>query len=392
MPFKYAQRLDMLPQYLFAELDKIKSEQIAKGNHIIDLGVGDPDIPTSGEIVEAMKSAAMDPSNHTYPSYSGMDKFRDVAAEWFYKRFGVKLDYKKQVLSLIGSKEGIAHFPLAFVNPGDVVLYTEPGYPVYFASTIFAGGIPYELPLTSDNKFMPSLDSIPEPTLRKAKMLFINYPNNPTSAIADGLFFEKVINFAKKHNIIIAHDAAYSEIYFGKKTHSILEYPGAMDVAIEFHSLSKTFSMTGWRIGFACGNEELIAGLGKIKTNIDSGVFQAVQWAGIKALTLGDILTEPLRQIYKKRVSMVTEALSAAGLEPFNGNSTFYIWTKIPGTMDSMSFTMKLIQQAGIVVSPGIGFGKSGEGYFRISVTNKDELIQKACEKIAKVAADLSNK
>jgi LL-diaminopimelate aminotransferase len=387
MPFKYADRLDMLPQYLFAELDKIKSEQIAKGNTIIDLGVGDPDLPTSDEVVDALKSAAIDPSNHIYPSYSGMDRFRDVAAEWFHKRFGIKLDYKKQVLSLIGSKEGIAHFPLAFVNPGDVVLYTEPGYPVYFASTIFAGGIPYGLPLTKENYFLPLLDSIPEPTLKKAKMLFINYPNNPTSATADEAFFKGVIRFAKKHNIIVAHDAAYSEIYFGEKTHSILEYPGAMDVAIEFHSLSKTFSMTGWRIGFACGNEDLIAGLGKIKTNIDSGVFQAVQWAGIKALTLGDILTESLRQTYKKRVRMVTEVLSEAGLEPFNANATFYIWTKLPNNIDSMSFTMKLIKQAGVVVSPGIGFGKSGEGYFRISVTNKEDQIQKACEKIAKALA-----
>jgi LL-diaminopimelate aminotransferase len=337
--------------------------------------------------VDALKSAAIDPSNHIYPSYSGMDKFREVAAAWFHKRFGVTLDYKRQVLSLIGSKEGIAHFPLAFVNPGDVVLYTEPGYPVYFASTIFAGGTPYALPLTKENNFMPSLDSIPAQILEKAKMLFINYPNNPTSATADGAFFKKVIAFAKKYNIIIAHDAAYSEIYFGEKTHSILEYPGAADVAIEFHSLSKTFSMTGWRIGFACGNEELIAGLGKIKTNIDSGVFQAVQLAGIKALTLGDALTEPLRKVYESRVRMVTSSLSGAGLEPFNANATFYIWTKLPGNIDSMSFTMKLIQQAGVVVSPGIGFGKYGEGYFRISVTNKEDQIQKACEKIAKVLA-----
>jgi LL-diaminopimelate aminotransferase len=387
MPFKYADRLQMLPQYLFAELDRIKSEQIARGNTIIDLGVGDPDLPTSGEVVDALKSAAIDPSNHIYPSYSGMDKFREVAAAWFHKRFGVTLDYKRQVLSLIGSKEGIAHFPLAFVNPGDVVLYTEPGYPVYFASTIFAGGTPYALPLTKENNFMPSLDSIPAQILEKAKMLFINYPNNPTSATADGAFFKKVIAFAKKYNIIIAHDAAYSEIYFGEKTHSILEYPGAADVAIEFHSLSKTFSMTGWRIGFACGNEELIAGLGKIKTNIDSGVFQAVQLAGIKALTLGDALTEPLRKVYESRVRMVTSSLSGAGLEPFNANATFYIWTKLPGNIDSMSFTMKLIQQAGVVVSPGIGFGKYGEGYFRISVTNKEDQIQKACEKIAKVLA-----
>lgn len=384
MPFKYADRLEVLPQYLFAELDRIKSEQIAKGKNIIDLGVGDPDLPTTPEIVDALRSAAQDPANHIYPSYSGMDRFREVAAEWFYGRFGVRLDHKKEVLSLIGSKEGIAHFPLAFVNPGDVVLYTEPGYPVYFASTVFAGGTPYALPLTEENHFLPQLDRIPAEILKKAKLLFINYPNNPTSSTADGAFFKNVIDFARKHHIIVAHDAAYSEIYFQEKTHSILEYPGALDVAIEFHSLSKTFSMTGWRIGFACGNRELIAGIGKIKTNIDSGVFQAVQWAGIRALTLGDAITGPLRKIYNDRVHLVTSALSAAGLRPFNAHATFYIWTGLPRGMDSISFTKQLIEDAGVVVSPGVGFGKSGEGYFRISVTNKEDLIREACERIAK--------
>ncbi|MCL4478961.1 MAG: LL-diaminopimelate aminotransferase [Deltaproteobacteria bacterium] len=382
MSFKYADRLYVLPSYLFAELDRLKSEYIKSGKEVIDLGVGDPDIPTSKDIVEALKIASEDPANHIYPSYSGMDRFREVAAEWFYKRFNVKLDYKKQILSLIGSKEGIAHFPIAFVNPGDVVLYTEPGYPVYFASTIFAGGNPYPLPLIEKNRFLPDLNSIPERVLKKTKLLFINYPNNPTSAVADHTFFKKIIEFAKVHNIIVAHDAAYSEMYFKEKTHSILEYPGAMDVAIEFHSLSKTFSMTGWRIGFACGNDELIAGLGKIKTNIDSGVFQAVQWAGIKALTLGDALSEPLRECYHRRVDMVTTKLIKSGLKPFNNSATFYIWTKLPDCIDSTSFTMKLLQQTGVVVSPGIGFGKSGEGYFRMSVTNKEELLEKACEKI----------
>jgi LL-diaminopimelate aminotransferase len=389
MPFKYAERLEQLPGYLFAELDRIKSEYIARGRDIIDLGVGDPDIPTPYEVVEALKSSAEDPSNHVYPSYSGMDKFRDVAADWFYKRFAVKLDYKKQLVSLIGSKEGIAHFPLAFINPGDIVLYTEPGYPVYYASTIFAGGVPYALPLTQENNFMPDIDALPEQLLKKAKMLFINYPNNPTSAAGNESFFRKAVGFAKKHNIIIAHDAAYSEIYFNEKTHSILEYPGAMDVAIEFHSLSKTFSMTGWRIGFACGNEGLIAGLGKIKTNIDSGVFQAVQWAGIKALSLADKLTEPLRDVYGNRVNLVISSLSKTGLKPFNGHSTFYVWTKLPDGIGSIAFTTKLIEHAGVVVSPGVGFGKSGEGYFRISVTNKEDRIQEACERIAKVVKTL---
>ncbi len=385
MPFKYADRLGKLPEYLFAELDRIKSAHIARGEDIIDLGVGDPDTPTPQEVVEALISSSRDPANHTYPSYSGMDRFRQAAAAWFNKRFDVGLDYRKQIVSLIGSKEGIAHLPLAFVDPGDTVLYTEPGYPVYYASTVFAGGVPYALPLLPENSFLPDLDAVPDKVLEKAKMLFINYPNNPTSATADSTFFKKVIGFAKEHRIIVAHDAAYSEIYFGEKTHSILEYPGAQDVAIEFHSLSKTFSMTGWRIGFACGNEGLVAGLGRVKTNIDSGVFQAVQWAGIEALSLSDRLTGPLRELYRQRVRIVTSSLSKAGLEPFNGNSTFYVWTKLPAGVDSVSFTEALIERAGVVVSPGIGFGPSGRNYFRISVTNSDDRITEACERIAKV-------
>ena len=389
MSFKYADRLGRLPEYLFAEIDRIKSEHLARGEDVIDLGVGDPDIPTPSEVVDTLKSSAGDPTNYGYPSYSGMDRFRQAAAEWVYKRFGVRLDYKRQVLSLIGSKEGIAHFPLAFVDPGDTVLYTEPGYPVYYASTVFAGGVPYALPLVRENGFQPALDAVPGKVLETAKVLFINYPNNPTSATADGAFFRKVIGFAKEHGIIVAHDAAYSEIYFGEKTHSILEYPGAADVAIEFHSLSKTFSMTGWRIGFACGNEDLIAGLGRVKTNIDSGIFQAVQWAGIKALSLSDRLTGPLRDVYRGRVGIVTSSLSKAGLVPFNGNSTFYVWTRLPDGVDSVSFTRKLIEDAGVVVSPGIGFGASGRDYFRISVTNREDRIREACERIVKVAKAL---
>lgn len=383
MSFKYAERLELLPRYLFAELDRAKSEYRTKGMDIIDLGVGDPDLPTSDEVIKELELTAENPANHSYPSYSGMDKFREAAAEWLSKRFGVKPDYKKQVLSLIGSKEGIAHFPLAFVNPGDVVLYTEPGYPVYHASTVLAGGIPYGIPLKAENNFLPVFESIPEQIVDKAKILFINYPNNPTSATADETFFKKAIGFAKMHNIIIAHDAAYSEIYFKEKPHSILEYSGAMDVALEFHSLSKTFNMTGWRIGFACGNEELIAGLGKIKTNVDSGIFQAVQWAGIKALSLGDTLTEPLRRIYKSRIELVTSALTQSEYKPFNSGATFYVWIKLPHGVKSTLFTMNLLKETGVVVSPGVGFGKSGEGYFRISVTNKEEQLKKACEKIA---------
>ena len=300
--FEKAERLKKLPPYLFKELDRKRDEAISKGVDVIDLGVGDPDLPTPEPVVEEMKRAVQDSKNHRYPSYVGMIEFRKAVAEWYKNRFGVSLDPENEVLSLIGSKEGIAHFPLAFVNPGDIVLVPTPAYPVYNISTIFAGGTSFFMPLLEENHFLPDLSSIPTQIAEKAKIMFINYPNNPTSAVADKDFFKEVVEFAKKYGIIVCHDAAYTEISFdGYVPPSILEVNGAKEVAVEFHSLSKTYNMTGWRIGFAVGNAELISALGAVKSNIDSGVFQAVQIAAIRALRLDRSWIKETVDIYKKK-------------------------------------------------------------------------------------------
>ncbi len=376
-------RIAKLPTYLFVELDKKKEEVLKKGVDVIDLGVGDPDIPTPSVIVEEMKKRVEDPANHIYPSYSGMDDFRKEAAVWFYERFGVELDYKDEIITLIGSKEGIFHLPLAFIDPGDVVLVPDPGYPVYRASTIFSGGFPYPMPLVEDRNFLPDFSSIPSSVLERAKIVFLNYPNNPTSVPCSLEFFEEVLFYAKKFNFIVAHDAAYSEIYFdGNAPHSILELRGAKDYAIEFHSLSKTFSMTGWRIGFAVGGRDIVSALGKVKTNVDSGVFNAIQWAGVKALKSYRDIAEKHRMIYGKRRKMVEKALVEAGFYVVKSNATFYLWVKVPEG-NSMDFASRLLEEKGILVTPGIGFGEFGEGFFRISLTVPDSQLEEAVRRIA---------
>ncbi len=384
--FERAERLKKLPPYLFKELDRKRDEAISKGVDVIDLGVGDPDLPTPEPVVEEMKKAVQDPMNHRYPSYSGMIEFRKAAAQWYENRFGVSLDPEQEVLSLIGSKEGIAHFPLAFVNPGDIVLVPTPAYPVYNIATIFAGGTSFFMPLLEKNHFLPDLSSIPTEIAEKTKIMFINYPNNPTSATADKDFFKEVVKFAKKHNIIVCHDAAYTEISFdGYIPPSFLEVDGAKDVAVEFHSLSKTYNMTGWRIGFAVGNPELISALGAIKSNIDSGVFQAVQIAGIRALRLDKSWLKSTVNIYRKRRDMLVEALNNIGLRVEPPKATFYLWIKVPEDYSSEEFASKLLEKAGIVVTPGNGFGEPGEGYIRISLTQKDEKLKEAVARIERI-------
>lgn len=383
MEIKWAKRIDQLPPYLFAEIDRKKNELIKKGVDVIDLGVGDPDIPTPNHIIEALKKAAEDPTNHTYPSYIGMMAFREAATEWYQKRFNVKLDPATEVVALIGSKEGIAHAPLAFLDPGDVALVPDPGYPVYPVATTFAGGVPYSIPLLKKNGFLPDLDSIPEEIVKKARLIFLNYPNNPTTAVADKGFFEEVVDFAFRNNILVCHDAAYTEIAFdGYVPPSFLEVDGAMDVGIEFHSLSKTFSMTGWRIAFAAGNSRAVAGLGKIKTNIDSGVFQAVQVAGIEALNNYELGLEDRKKVYQDRINIFCKCLDEAGLDYTRPKATFYVWFDVPDGFTSSEFASRLLEEAGIVVTPGNGFGDSGEGYARVSVTFDTERIAQAAERI----------
>ena len=385
MNVKWARRIEQLPPYLFAEIDRKKNEMIEKGVDVIDLGVGDPDIPTPDHIVEALCSAAGDPANHRYPSYVGMPSFREAAAEWYSERFGVSLDPSSQVVALIGSKEGIAHAPLAFLDPGDVALVPDPGYPVYPVSTTFAGGVPHAMPLLKENGFLPDLNSIPGDVLAKAAIMFVNYPNNPTTVLANGSFFREVADFARENDVLVCHDAAYTEIAFGGKSPmSFLEIPGAMDVGLEFHSLSKTFSMTGWRVAFAAGNERAVAGLGKVKTNIDSGIFQAVQEAGITALRNHSLGLEERKEIYAERLDIFCRGLDEAGIAYTKPEATFYVWFEVPEGMTSSEFSSRMLNEAAVVVTPGNGFGEHGEGYARVSVTFDTERIEQAAERIAK--------
>jgi LL-diaminopimelate aminotransferase len=380
-----AGRLKQLPPYLFMEIDRLKAEVQAKGMDIIDLGVGDPDLPTPDHILKKLTQTAMDPRNHRYPSYSGMNDFRKSVAAWYQRRFGVSLDPEKEVVTLIGSKEGIAHFPLAFLDPGDIALVPSPAYPVYHIGTLFAGGQSYFLPLLKENGFLPDLSQISAETAGRSRILFLNYPNNPTSAVADRAFFEQVVRFALEYRIIVCHDAAYSEIaYNGYRPMSFLEVPGAKEVGIEFHSLSKTYNMTGWRIGFAVGNARLIEGLSQIKSNIDSGAAQAIQWAGIEALEGPQDGLSKLNTIYQKRRDLMVAGLRKIGLGIEPPKATFYLWIECPKGYSSTQTTLHLLEKTGIVTTPGNGFGEPGEGYFRISLTVPEERLKEAVERLSK--------
>jgi LL-diaminopimelate aminotransferase len=384
--YELADRLKKLPPYLFKEIDRKKAEVMSRGVDIIDLGVGDPDLPTPPHIIEALKRAADEPANHRYPTYSGMNDFKEVVAQWYGKRFNVKLDSKKEVVTLIGSKEGLAHFPLAFVNPGDTALIPTPAYPVYHIATLFSGGESFFMPLLSENNFLPDLDAIPGETASQARIMFINYPNNPTSAVADLGFFDRVIEFARENEILVCHDAAYTEMSFdGFRAPSFLEADGAKEVGVEFHSLSKTYNMTGWRIGFAVGNGKAIEGLGAIKSNIDSGVFQAVQLAGIEALMGDQSCVREMIQVYSNRRNLMVKGLRDAGYEVESPKATFYLWVRVPEGLTSTEVATRLLENAGLVVTPGNGFGEPGEGYFRIALTQKRERLAEAVERIKSV-------
>jgi LL-diaminopimelate aminotransferase len=383
---KKASRINDLPPYLFAEIDRKKRAALARGVDLIDLGVGDPDIPTPAIIVEKLIESASKPVNHRYPSSSGMPEFRAAVADWYQRRFEVKLNPDNEVVSLIGSKEGIGNMAVAFVDPGDIVLVASPCYPVYHIGTAFNGGKNYFLPLRKENQFLPDLDSIPADVAKQAKLLWINYPNNPTAAVADKDFFNKVIDFANRHNVIVCHDAAYTEMgYDGYRPMSFLELDGAKDVGIEFHSLSKTFNMTGWRIGMAVGNAELVGGLAQAKSNLDSGIFQAIQEAGIEALRLGDALVEPARKIYQERRDILVDGLRAVGLECDKPRATFYLWVSAPRGLSSAEFTAKLLDEAGVVTTPGNGFGTAGDGYVRFTVCVDKERLKEVAERIRRV-------
>jgi LL-diaminopimelate aminotransferase len=330
-----------------------------------------------------LNKAAFDPANHRYPSYTGMDDFNHAVCKWYKRRFNVALDYSSEAVTLIGSKEGIAHIPLAFINPDDVALVPNPGYPVYEIGVKFAGGKVHFMDLKKENDFLPDLDAVPKDIAKKAKLMFINYPNNRTSAVADMSFFNKVVDFAKQHHIIVCHDAAYSEMAFdGYKPMSFLEAEGAKDVGIEFHSLSKTYNMTGWRIGFAVGRSDVIQALGQIKSNIDSGAFQAVQIAGVPPLEGDQSCVENMNKEYTMRRDILVEGLVSLGLSVVKPKATFYVWIDVPNGYSSAEFASHLLTKSGIVATPGNGFGSAGEGYVRMALTVGKERLKEVIKRI----------
>lgn len=383
--FKFSKRLELLPPYLFVEIDKAKRKAREEGRDLIDLGIGDPDLPTPNHIIEKLYEAAKDPKNHKYGLDQGMPALRQAIADWYKRRFNVSLDPEKEVLPLIGSKEGIAHMPLAFVNSGDYVLVPNPSYPPYHSSTILADGNIHNMPLLEKNSFLPDFKKILLKIRKKAKLMFLNYPNNPTGAIAGKEFYLEAIEFASKYNIIIAHDAAYSEMSFdGYKPVSFLESDGAKEAGVEFHSLSKTYNMTGWRIGWVCGNSDIISGIAKVKSNIDSGIFSAIQIAGIEALTGPEAHIQKMRTIYQERRDCLCSGLKSTGLKVSVPQATFYVWVPVPQGYDSKTFASLLLNKSDIVATPGVGFGKYGEGYIRFALTVSKERIQEAVERIKK--------
>jgi LL-diaminopimelate aminotransferase len=379
---RLAERVRNLPPYLFAELDKRVAAKRAEGADIISLGVGDPDLPTPPHIVEALQKAAEDPGSHQYPSYYGLPAFRQAVADFYAQRFGVELDPDAEVQPLIGSKEGLAHMALAFVDPGDETLVPDPGYPVYDIATRLAGGTASFVPMTEANRFLPDFDVMA--VSERTTMLWLNYPSNPTAAVADLGFFERAVAFARSHDLLLAHDAAYSEITFdGYVAPSVLQASGAMDVAVEFGSLSKTYNMTGWRIGYAVGNAEAIRALATVKTNVDSGIFNAVQEAGIAALTGPQDHVARVRDVYRRRRDAVVEAFGAIGIGLTPPLGSIYVWVPTPSGRSSVEFAAELLDRAAVVVAPGSGYGPHGEGYIRISLTVADDRLLEAMDRIA---------
>lgn len=377
-----AHRLERIGAYLFADLDRKQEALQAQGVDVINLGVGDPDLPTPEHIVAALAEAARDPRTHRYPPYAGTREFREAVAAWYRRRFQVDLDPEREVLALIGSKEGLAHLPWALVNPGEVTLVPDPGYPVYRAATILADGEPVTVPLRAERGFLPDLNAIPSATARRARLLFLNYPNNPTAGVATLAFFQEVAAWAREHSVLVVHDNSYSEIaYDGYRPPSFLQADGARAVGIELHSLSKTYCMTGWRVGFAVGNADALGALGRLKTNVDSGVFVAVQRAGVAALTGPQTPVAERVAVYQRRRDRVVEALTALGWTPPRPRATFYVWLRAPGASGA-AFAAEVLERTGVVLTPGRGYGEEGEGYVRLSLTTPDDRLEEALDRL----------
>lgn len=380
---EFARRVQQLPPYLFVEISRKIAAKRAAGVDVISFGIGDPDIPTPGHVIEALVQAARDPANHRYPETEGLPELRQAIAGWYGRRFGVELDPVREVLPLIGSKEGIGHAALCFIDPGDVALIPDPGYPVYAVGTMFAGGESYLLPLTEERGFLPDLDAVPADVAHRARVLWLNYPNNPTGAVADGDLFERAVHFARRYDVAVLHDMAYSEVaYGGYRPVSFLEVPGARDVGMEFHSLSKSYNMTGWRIGMAVGNAAMVDALLRVKSNLDSGVPQAVQRMAIAALEGPQDAVETHNRIYERRRDLVVEALRSIGLRVHPPQASLYVWAGLPPGVRSMDFAERLLEDVAVVVTPGVGYGPAGEGYVRLSLTTPDEQVAEGVRRL----------
>ena len=381
---KPSQRIDRVPPYLFVEISRKIAEKKAQGIDVISFGIGDPDIPTPKGVVERLRETALDPVNHRYPETDGLPEFRQAAADWYLRRFDISLDRDKEVLPLIGAKEGIGHAALCFLDPGDVALVPDPGYPVYSVGTWFAGGECHWMPLLEENGWLPDLEAIPADVARKAKVMWLSYPNNPTGAVADLGYFEAAVDFAKRYDVAVMHDACYSEVaYDGHRPVSFLQARGAMEVGLEFHSLSKSYNMTGWRIGMAVGNADYIAPLMVVKSNLDSGVPQAIQHMGIEALNSSDEYIDERNRIYQRRRDRVVEALQAIGLHVDPPKASLYVWARVPEGNTSAEYTGLLLEERDVVVTPGSGYGPHGEGYIRLSLTIADEDLERGLERLA---------
>ena len=381
---KFASRIEKVPPYLFVGISRKIAEKRAQGIDVISFGIGDPDIPTPENVVEKLRETALDSPNHRYPETDGLPEFRQAVADWYQRRFGISVHPDKETLPLIGAKEGIGHAALCFIEPGDIALVPDPGYPVYSVGTWFAGGECHWMPLLEENGWMPDLDAIPDDVADKAKVIWLNYPNNPTGAIADAGYFAKVVEFAKVHDIAVMHDASYSEVaYDGYRPISFLETPGAIDVGVEFHSLSKSYNMTGWRLGMAVGNEDIISALMVIKSNLDSGVPNAIQYMGMEAMELSQNAIDERNAIYEHRRDRVVQTLRDIGLDAIPPKASLYVWTRIPEGFTSAEFTALLLDEADIVVTPGNGYGEYGEGYIRLSLTINDEDMEKGLARLS---------
>ena len=386
MPFVKAERLQKLPPYLFAEIDKKKKAALAAGRDVINLGVGDPDRPTPSAIIRSLQHHVENPAFHQYALDQGSPELRQSIATFCKARYGIDLDPNSEILPLIGSKEGIAHFPLAVLNPGEISLAPDPCYPVYRSSSLFTGADVYTMPLEPSLGFRPDLEAIPNDVFTRARLMFLNYPNNPTGGTVDLSFFQEVVDLARAHNLVIAQDAAYNEIYFDRPAPSLLQIEGARDVSIEFHSLSKTFNMTGWRVGFAIGGAPLIAALGQVKANTDSGIFTAIQFAAKTALDQYATLTPPIRALYKERRDAFLAGMRRIGWEVPTPEATFYVWIPCPRGYTSTELCARLLDEADVVTTPGLGFGRTADGYIRAAMTVETPRLIEAVERIGKLA------